>query len=118
MDDLNTHLPVSELKSLVYAFLDDISSSEDQILIKNNKKIELIKKYSQKYSRIQFRYPALFNMIIETGKEFDLQQFNMMLKMIEKVRNKEVSEMDASVEFGQKMVDKYVTPKLDKNKEI
>jgi hypothetical protein len=94
MDNLNEHLPISELKKLVYDLLSEINNPEDD-------------------AALQLRYPALFNMILDTGKNFDLQQFEMMIGMIQKVRDNKVSEQEASVEFGQKMVDKYVTPKLD-----
>ena len=113
MDNLNEHLPIDELKQLVYSLLSDINNSEDEALIKNGRKNELLKKYSTKYGKLQLRYPALFNMVLDTGKDFDLQQFHMMIGMIERVRNKQVSEQEASIQFGQKMVDKYVKPKLD-----
>ena len=58
-------------------------------------------------------YPALFNMVIENGKKFDLTQFEQMMTMISKVRRKEVTEEAASKQFGEQMVDKYVKPKLD-----
>jgi hypothetical protein len=113
MDNLNEHLPISELKKLVYDLLSEINNPEDDALVKKGKKNDLLKKYSSKYAALQLRYPALFNMILDTGKNFDLQQFEMMIGMIQKVRDNKVSEQEASVEFGQKMVDKYVTPKLD-----
>lgn len=58
-------------------------------------------------------YPALYNMIIENGKKFDLSQFEQMMVMISKVRRKEVTEESASQQFGEQMVEKYVKPKLD-----
>ena len=113
MDNLNEHLPIPELKNLVYSLLSEINNPEDEELVKKGKKNDLLKKYSSKYGALQLRYPALFNMILDTGKNFDLQQFEMMIGMIQKVRDNKVSEQEASVEFGQKMVDKYVKPKLD-----
>lgn len=58
-------------------------------------------------------YPALYNMVIENGKNFDLTQFEQMMTMISKVRRKEVTEESASQQFGEQMVEKYVKPKLD-----
>ncbi len=58
-------------------------------------------------------YPALYNMIIENGKKFDLTQFEQMMTMISKIRRKEVTEEAASQQFGKEMVEKYVKPKLD-----
>jgi hypothetical protein len=58
-------------------------------------------------------YPALYNMIIENGKKFDLVQFEQMMVMISMVRRKEVTEESASQQFGEQMVEKYVKPKLD-----
>jgi hypothetical protein len=58
-------------------------------------------------------YPALYNMIIENGKKFDLTQFEQMMTMISKIRRKEVTEEAASKKFGEEMVEKFVKPKLD-----
>ena len=58
-------------------------------------------------------YPALFNMVIENGKKFDLTQFEKMMTTISKVRRKEVTEEAASQKFSEEMVEKYVKPKLD-----
>jgi hypothetical protein len=41
-------------------------------------------------------------------------EFNNMMNLLGKVRNNTISEESASVAFGQRMVDKYVTPNLPK----
>ena len=112
------HIPINELRKLVKSLINDIDNHQDKQLIKNKKFAELRGKYGSKYSDFILTYPALFNMIIENGSSFDIKQLNTMLTTVSKVRNKEVSNEDASKKFGEEMADKYVNPiikNLDKN---
>lgn len=109
---LDEHIPINILKNMVHDLLADLNNPDDKILIKNKKSVQLLQKYGKKYAELQLRYPALFNMIIDTGSEFDMKQFQMMINSIERVRNNQVKEQDASKQFGQDMYDKYVKPKL------
>lgn len=115
MDGFNNHLDIDTLRNLVYNLLNDTSSSKEDNKMRKEKKFGNIRgKYSQKYKDIFMRYPALFNMIIERGNEFEKNEFENILSKLSAVRNKTKTEEEASVEFGQEMVDKYVKPKLDK----
>ena len=112
------HIPINELRKLIKSLLHDLNNKEDKQLINNKKFAELRGKHGSKYSDFILTYPALFNMIIENGSAFDINQLNTMLTTVSKVRNKEVSNQDASKKFGEEMADKYVNPiikNLDKN---
>jgi len=111
--DLDEHLDVEQIKSLVYQLLTETDCPEDNRKREAKKYADLRGKYQQKYMPLMMIYPALFNMVIENGKKFDLTQFEQMMTMISKVRRKEVTEEAASKQFGEEMVDKYVKPKLE-----
>jgi len=113
--EYDNHIDVEELKSLVYTLLTETDCERDDKLRKCKNYADLRGKYQKKYEGLMMRYPSLYNMILETGKAFDLLQFEQMLSMISKVRNNEVDESTASKAFGEKMVDKYVKPSLGKN---
>jgi len=109
---LDHHLEPEEIKSLVYQLLTETDCERDDKLRKCKNFADLRGKYQHKYKDLMLRYPALYTMVLETGREFDLIQFEQMMGMIAKVRRKEVDEHTASKEFGEKMVDKYVKPNL------
>jgi len=111
--DLDEHLDVEQIKSLVYQLLTETDCPEDNRKREAKKYADLRGKYQQKYTPLMMIYPALFNMVIENGKKFDLTQFEQMMTTISKVRRKEVTEEAASKQFGEEMVDKYVKPKLE-----
>ena len=111
--EFDEHLDVEQIKSYVYQLLTETDCPEDNRKREAKKYADLRGKYQQKYMPLMMIYPALFNMVIENGKKFDLTQFEQMMTMISKVRRKEVTEEAASKQFGEQMVDKYVKPKLD-----
>jgi hypothetical protein len=111
--EFDEHLDVEQIKSYVYQLLSETDCPEDNRKREAKKYADLRGKYQQKYMPLMMIYPALYNMIIENGKKFDLVQFEQMMIMISKVRRKEVTEESASQQFGEQMVEKYVKPKLD-----
>jgi hypothetical protein len=111
--EFDEHLDVEQIKSYVYQLLTETDCPEDNRKREAKKYADLRGKYQQKYMPLMMIYPALFNMVIENGKKFDLTQFEQMMTMISKVRRKEVTEEAASKQFGEEMVDKYVKPKLE-----
>jgi hypothetical protein len=111
--EFDEHLDVEQIKSYVYQLLSETDCPEDNRKREAKKYADLRGKYQQKYMPLMMIYPALYNMIIENGKKFDLTQFEQMMVMISKVRRKEVTEESASQQFGEQMVEKYVKPKLD-----
>lgn len=110
--DFDEHLDVEHIKSLVYQLLTETNCNADDKKRSKKQYPELRGKYQNKYSSLMMRYPALYNMILENGKDFDLIQFEQMMGMIAKVRSKQLTEEKASQQFGEQMVDKYVKPNL------
>ena len=113
--EFDEHLDVEQNKSFVYQLLTETDCPDDNRKRETKKFADLRGKYQQKYMPLMMIYPALFNMVIENGKKFDLTQFEKMMTTISKVRCKEVTEEAASQKFGEEMVEKFVKikPKLD-----
>jgi len=114
-EEFDKHLDIEQIQSMVYSLLTETDNERDDKLRTCKNYSELRGKYQKKYAGLLMRYPSLYNMVLESGKKFDLLQFEQMLAMISKVRKNEVDENTASKAFGQKMVDKYVKPNLNKN---
>jgi len=110
--ELDEHLSTNDVKLLVYQLLSETDNQNDDKLRQRKNFADLRGKYQKKYEGFAFRYPSLFTLALEQGKAFDLLQFEQMIGMIDKVRNKETDEHTASKQFGEIMVDKFVKPNL------
>jgi len=110
--DFDEHLPTNDVKLLVYQLLSETDNQNDDKMRQRKNFADLRGKYQKKYEGFAFRYPSLFTLVLEQGKAFDLLQFEQMIGMIDKVRNKETDEHTASKQFGEIMVDKFVKPNL------
>jgi hypothetical protein len=110
--EFDDHLPTNDVKLLVYQLLSETDNQNDDKLRQRKNFADLRGKYQKKYEGFAFRYPSLFTLVLEQGKAFDLLQFEQMIGMIDKVRNKETDEHTASKQFGEIMVDKFVKPNL------
>ena len=58
------------------------------------------------------KYPVVFEKATEGSLE--MERFNYMLSMATKVEDKTISEHDASVKVGERLVDEFVKPQLNK----
>jgi hypothetical protein len=110
--EFDDHLSTNDVKLLVYQLLSETDNQNDDKLRQRKNFADLRGKYQKKYEGFAFRYPSLFTLVLEHGKAFDLLQFEQMIGMIDKVRNKETDEHTASKQFGEIMVDKFVKPNL------
>lgn len=110
--EFDDHLATNDIKLLVYQLLSETDNQNDDKLRQRKNFADLRGKYQKKYEGFAFRYPSLFTLVLEQGKAFDLLQFEQMIGMIDKVRNKETDEHTASKQFGEIMVDKFVKPNI------
>lgn len=110
--EFDDHLATNDVKLLVYQLLSETDNQNDDKLRQRKNFADLRGKYQKKFEGFAFRYPSLFTLVLEKGKAFDLLQFEQMIGMIDKVRNKETDEHTASKQFGEIMVDKFVKPNL------
>ena len=63
-----------------------------------------------KFPEFIAEYPTLFQYAIKPG--FDANSFRIMLTMLNRMGDKQMSQHQASVIVGQRMADKYITPKF------
>jgi hypothetical protein len=86
--------------------------------LETNENIADIKKdLREKNVDFSNNYPALFDMIFHPvdNWESDLKGLTNMVQLATRVKNKEISQHDASVKIGGTLVDQYVKPKLNKD---
>jgi len=79
--------------------------------IVNNSETYSISKLEVDFKDLFEIYPSIFKMAWEGNMDF--VRLKYMLEMIDKVKQNKISEHDASVDVGQKLVDEIVKPDLD-----
>lgn len=66
--------------------------------------------YIAKYPQLYNSFPTIISKACEPN--FDFQKFKWMMEMQKKVRNNSISQHNASVEVGERLVDEHVKPHL------
>ena len=66
--------------------------------------------YSSMYPNLFTAYPTALKKACEPN--FDLEKFKWMMNMQKSVQNNQISQHNASVEVGERLVDEHVKPKL------
>ena len=69
---------------------------------------------TEKYSDFSMKYPVIFLKTLDGGLE--MKQFSYMINMASNIEDDKISQHDASVQVGEKLVDQYVKPALSKLK--
>ena len=84
---------------------------ENSNLLKNNPEEfdDLMKK---KYDKFIEKYPTIYNKLKEGTLDED--KFEYMINMLSDVKSNKISDFDASVKVGERLVDHYVKPQLSK----
>lgn len=76
-------------------------------------KKEFEKKMEEKFNLMHKQQPSIFKMCIDGS--MDIERLTYMINMVKKVKSNNISEHDASVEVGQRLVDEFVKPKIEEN---
>lgn len=84
-----------------------------QILYKTNN-VQYRKELTEKYTDFAMSYPALFNMVIDNPKNFDMNRLKQMLLLRKKVKNNYITYDEASTQIGQQYYDEFAKPLVDK----
>ena len=87
--------------------INNISSKD---ILSQNQINNLQKEYFDLYDI----YPAIFKMACNGN--MDIERLKYMLQMLDNIKNDSMTEHDASVNVGQKLVDEIVKPNLEKKK--
>ena len=84
-------------------------------IYKDLSKKEFHLKLQQKYININTKYNSIFQQCI--NDVMDIEVITFMINKAKEVQKNKVSNYDASVKVGEKLVDKFIKPHLDKDKE-
>ena len=90
---------------------------ERQYLINKEKyqsQEEFTEKMTQRFPDLKMNQPAILNGACEGN--MDIKMLEFMVSKVKKIKQNQISEHDASVEVGQKLVDEIVKPQIDKSK--
>jgi hypothetical protein len=64
----------------------------------------------EKFGEFRERYPTLFQLIVDNPEGFEERRLVEMLRMRERVSQKNVSYENASIQIGQRYFDEFVKP--------
>jgi hypothetical protein len=64
----------------------------------------------EKFGEFRERYPTLFQIIVDNPDNFEERRLIEMLRMRERVSQRNVSYENASIQIGQKYFDEFVKP--------
>ena len=105
-NNLNVVLNQSKL------LLDDYKNYKNKKTHKTNTEEEFNKLMKEKYIILSNNYNTIFNQCL-TGT-MDMEILTYMINQINNINKNKISKHDASVNVGQKLVDKFVKPKINK----
>lgn len=88
----------------------------DDVLSSNKSTLETIVDIERKHTQVVRSVPLIFFKVCCERKEFNREHLVMMLSYKSKVQSGSLSQHDASVNVGSKLVDKYVKPMTKKRK--
>ncbi len=98
----------AEILETVKSIQQEVLDDKNQGLDVNNTKYRL----TEKYSDFSLKYPVIF--LKSLDRDLDMEQFSFMINMATKVNDSKISQHDASVTIGEKLVNQYVKPALKK----
>jgi hypothetical protein len=90
----------------------DTTTTKEQILdiIKEIRKSKVPNKeeyFATIYQSFKDKYPVLFKMAC-TINDMDISTLEYMLDMLQKIKNNNMTQYDASADVGKKLYDKYI----------
>ena len=80
--------------------------------ISESKVVNKEQHFSKIYAHFQSTYPMLFDMCC--SERFDINTLKYMMDMMHKINHGKETEESASIEVGQTIFDRYVSPIVDK----
>ena len=93
--------------------LDDAKKLLELTKSNTEDKEEFEKKMQERFNTIYKQQPSIFKMCVDGF--MDIERLTYMINMVKKVKSNNMSEHDASVQVGQRLVDEFVKPKIEEN---
>lgn len=101
MEESSELIETSEIKRIVGEILSSKLPSKERYI-----------HFEKKYPEFTNHLSTLVQMACEPG--FDLERFNYMMEMKDKIANKQETEDSAAVKVGQSLFNEFVTPVIGK----
>jgi hypothetical protein len=98
---------VQEILILRRKYFEQVEENKDNIE-------KFIISLKNKYDDFKTENKNIFNLTVQG--HMDINKFKFMINMKKKVLSNQISEHDASVKVGEKLVNEFVKPHIDKSK--
>lgn len=111
-DDFNIFLQIMNSEKKIQDIDDNLSEVVEEIYkcTKFNDEKSKEEYYISKYPYLSNTFPMIVKKACETN--FDYEKFKWMMDIQKKVKENKISQHNASVEVGERLVDEHVKPKL------
>ena len=104
--DKNLNIILTQSKLL----LNDCKKFKNKKEFQTNSEEEFTKLMKEKYIILNNNYNTIFNQCLDGTMDMDILTY--MVNQINNINKNKISKHDASVNVGQKLVDKFVKPKI------
>tara|TARA_X000000368_G_C22867122_1_gene639202 strand:+ start:121 stop:474 length:354 start_codon:yes stop_codon:yes gene_type:complete len=111
-DDFNIFLQIMNSEKKIQDIDDNLSEVVEEIYkcTKFNDEKAKEEYYILKYPQLSNTFPIIIKKACETN--FDYEKFKWMMEIQKRVKENKISQHNASVEVGERLVDDHVKPKL------
>lgn len=93
-------------------------TTESMIVLKNTDEKKYMNHFANRFMELHEKYPAIFKMVLEDGKKFNMERLKVMLRNRDKVVNGDISLEEKSKEIGNEYFKEYVANKVNLKKEV
>ena len=76
---------------------------------------QLTEKMIQRFPDLNMNHPSILKSAC-AGSMKDIKMLEFMISKVKKIKRNQITEHDASVEVGQRLVDEIVKPQIEKSK--
>lgn len=76
---------------------------------------QLTEKMIQRFPDLNMNHPSILKSAC-SGSMKDIKMLEFMISKVKKIKRNQITEHDASVEVGQRLVDEIVKPQIEKSK--
>jgi hypothetical protein len=94
------------IKNYVLMVIDEVKNVSKE----ERDKVQYRLKMTTKHKTFSDKFPSLLMLIVDSGEEFDLEQLDSMLNLLESVQTGERNVDEVDKELGKEYYDKYVSP--------
>lgn len=102
------------IKTMVLLILDDIRELNET----QRESVPVRQQIAMKYQTFFEKFPSLCMKLVDDGDSFEMDRFDEMLELMERVHTSDLDLQETNTQVGQQYFNQYVKPHIDVNKEI